>query len=297
MAKLGKVGGIREVSEDQEQTYSPRPNGQQQAALSMLTGQGNTTGTLSPVGDIIEIEEPAPQSKPSMPTLSAPAPYQSNYQSQIDSLLNSVLNRESFSYDMNADPLYQQYKDQYIAGGRAAMMDTMGQAAALTGGYGNSYANTAGNIAYQNYLTGLNDRALDLYSAAYGRYVDEGDRMMNNLGALMSADDVAYGRYMDSYNQYLAERDFQYQQYLDALAQQNWEAQFEYQQQQDQQAQENWQMEYDYTTRKWKKKNKNKNSSGGSKKNNSSSSSSGSSGSNSGVTAPTFDWNQWVGLR
>lgn len=294
MAKLQKVGGIYELEEPQNSS-TPRANANQQAALSILTGQTNKPkGQLAEIGDIDQREE---IEKPTMPSWSAPAPYQSNYQSQIDSLLDSILNREDFTYDMNADPLYQQYKDQYIAGGRAAMMDTMGQAAALTGGYGNSYANTAGNIAYQNYLTGLNDRALDLYSAAYGRYVDEGDRMMNNLGALMSADDVAYGRYMDSYNQYLAERDFQYQQYLDALAQQNWEAQFEYQQQQDQQAQENWQMEYDYTTRKWKKKNKNKNSSGGSKKNNSSSSSSGSSGSNSGVTAPTFDWNQWVGLR
>ena len=294
MAKLQKVGGIYELEEPQNSS-TPRANANQQAALSILTGQTNQPkGQLAEIGEIDQREE---IEKPTMPSWSAPAPYQSNYQSQIDSLLDSILNREDFTYDMNADPLYQQYKDQYIAGGRAAMMDTMGQAAALTGGYGNSYANTAGNIAYQNYLTGLNDRALDLYSAAYGRYVDEGDRMMNNLGALMSADDVAYGRYMDSYNQYLAERDFQYQQYLDALAQQNWEAQFEYQQQQDQQAQENWQMEYDYTTRKWKKKNKNKNSSGGSKKNNSSSSSSGSSGSNSGVTAPTFDWNQWVGLR
>lgn len=291
MAKLQKVGGIYELEEPQNSS-TPRANANQQAALSILTGQTNKPkGQLAEIGDIDQREE---IEKPTMPSWSAPAPYQSNYQSQIDSLLDSILNREDFTYDMNADPLYQQYKDQYIAGGRAAMMDTMGQAAALTGGYGNSYASTAGNMAYQNYLTGLNDRALDLYSAAYGRYVDEGNQMMNNLGALMSAEDAAWGRYIDNYNLALAQRDFEYQQYLDALSQGNWEAQFEYQQQQDQQAQENWQMEYDYTTRKWKKKNKNKNSSGGSKKNNSSSS---SSGSNSGVTAPTFDWNQWVGLR
>ena len=291
MAKLQKVGGIYELEEPQNSS-TPRANANQQAALSILTGQTNQPkGQLAEIGDIDQREE---IEKPTMPSWSAPAPYQSNYQGQIDSLLDSILNREDFTYDMNADPLYQQYKDQYIAGGRAAMMDTMGQAAALTGGYGNSYASTAGNMAYQNYLTGLNDRALDLYSAAYGRYVDEGNQMMNNLGALMSAEDAAWGRYMDNYNLALAQRDFEYQQYLDAMEQQNWQDQFEHQKEQDQQAQENWQMEYDYTTRKWKKKNKNKNSSGGSKKNNSSS---GNNNKNTSVTTPTFNWNQWVGLR
>lgn len=283
MAQLKKVRGINELEEQDQQSYTPSTNPNQQAAVSILTGQSDAPkGQLAEIGEINEFEEPADP-----PKFTAPAPYQSNYQSQIDSLLNSILNRENFTYDMNADPLYQQYKDQYVAGGRAAMMDTMGQAAALTGGYGNSYASTAGNMAYQNYLTGLNSAALDLYDAAYSRYQDQGNQMLNNLGMLMSADEAAYNRYLD-------DRNFQYQQYLDALSQGNWQTEFEHQQQQDQQAQENWQMEYDYTTRKWKKKNKNKNSSGGSKKNNSSS---GNSNTNTSVTTPTFNWNQWVGIR
>lgn len=43
--------------------------------------------------------------------------YSSRYSSQIDALLDSVLNREGFSYDVESDPLYQQYRKQYILGG------------------------------------------------------------------------------------------------------------------------------------------------------------------------------------
>ena len=74
-----------------------------------------------------------------------PGAYQSKWQAQINDIINRILNREEFSYDLNGDALYQQYKDQYMRGGQRAMQDTMAEAAALTGGYGNSYASTAGN--------------------------------------------------------------------------------------------------------------------------------------------------------
>ena len=57
-----------------------------------------------------------------------------------DEALEQYLNREAFQYDLNADALYQQYQNRYQELGRNAMKDTMGQAAALTGGYGSSYA-------------------------------------------------------------------------------------------------------------------------------------------------------------
>ena len=84
-------------------------------------------------------------------------------------------NRADFSYDVNGDALYQQYKDQYMNQGRLAMMDTMGQASAMTGGYGNSYAATVGNQAYQGYLQKLNEVVPELYSMAYNMYQQEGE--------------------------------------------------------------------------------------------------------------------------
>ena len=133
------------------------------------------------------------------------------------------MGRKEFSYDFNADPIYQQYKDRYIQGGQRAMQDTMANAAALTGGYGNSYASTAGNLAYQQYLSGLNDVIPDLYSNAYNKYVQEGKDLYSLLNATQGLDEAAYGRYMDDYNKYLSDRDFEYARQQDDLAQKNYE--------------------------------------------------------------------------
>ena len=93
-----------------------------------------------------------------------PGEYQFGNQAQLDDIINRIFNREDFSYDLNGDMLYQQYKDQYTTQGKLAMMDTMGQAAAMTGGYGNSYAQTAGQQAYQGYLQQLNNMCLNCIS-------------------------------------------------------------------------------------------------------------------------------------
>ena len=69
------------------------------------------------------------------------------YGKGMDEALQKVLNRDKFQYDINGDALYQQYKDRYIQQGKQAMMDTIGQASALTGGYGNSYAQGVGQLS------------------------------------------------------------------------------------------------------------------------------------------------------
>jgi hypothetical protein len=64
------------------------------------------------------------------------------------------------------------------------MADTMGQASAMTGGYGSSYAQSVGQQAYQNSLDSLNDIVPELYQMAYDRYNQEGADMLNQLGVL-----------------------------------------------------------------------------------------------------------------
>ena len=95
-----------------------------------------------------------------------PGAYTSQYDAQIQDIYTKIMGRQDFSYDLNADMLYQQYKDQYQLMGKQAMQDTMGQAAALTGGFGNSYAATAGNQAYQGNLQQLNNKIPELYALA-----------------------------------------------------------------------------------------------------------------------------------
>ena len=135
-----------------------------------------------------------------------PGDYVSQYKDQLQGMLDQIMNREEFSYDALNDPLYQLYKDQYIMGGRRAMQDTMGQAAALTGGYGNSYAQSVGQQAYNQYMEGLNNIVPQLQQQAYQRYTDEGDRLAQNYQLLNQAENQDYGRYRDTYDDWQTER-------------------------------------------------------------------------------------------
>ena len=118
------------------------------------------------------------------------------------------MNRDPFTFNLNGDALYNMYKDQYQNLGRQAMMDTMGQAAAATGGYGNSYAQTAGQQAYQNYLTQLNNVVPELYQIAYDRYQQEGSDLLNRLNLTQDLEQSEYGRYRDTVSDWNNERDF-----------------------------------------------------------------------------------------
>ena len=137
-----------------------------------------------------------------------PSDYQSLYQNQINNTISSIENRKPFVYDLNADALYQNLKNQYVGLGQQAMADTIGQASALTGGYGNSYAVTAGNQAYQSYLNNLNDIVPELYDKAYGRYQDEGVDLYNKLNMYQTQDSLDYGKYQDAYLNWQNDRDY-----------------------------------------------------------------------------------------
>ena len=129
-------------------------------------------------------------------------------QGSFDDIVNKILNREKFSYDLNGDALYQQYKDKYIQQGKMAMQDTMGQAAAMTGGYGNSYAASVGNQAYQAHLNNLNDVIPELYQMAYDKYNQEGQDLYNKYSMLSDDRNTQYGMWGDKRNQLVADRDY-----------------------------------------------------------------------------------------
>lgn len=131
--------------------------------------------------------------------------YSATYDAQLNDIYNQIVNREKFSYDLNSDALYNQYKDQYTNLGKMAMMDTMGQAATMTGGYGNSYASTAGNQAYQSYLQQLNDVVPELYGMALDQYNQEGENLYNQFAMTGELADNEYGRYQDALSNYWKE--------------------------------------------------------------------------------------------
>ena len=186
-----------------------------------------------------------------------PDEFESKYEDQISSILDNIMNRPKFSYtseDMVNDDLYKMYRDQYMRQGNLAMRDTMGNAAALTGGYGNTYASAAGQQAYDNYVSMLNDKALEFYDRAYQRYNDEGQNLYNQMNVVTGLDNTDYQRHRDTvsdyyndlnyYNgRYNQEYGYDYGQYQDRVAADQWAQEFAFQKQQAAQEQANWEAE------------------------------------------------------
>lgn len=133
---------------------------------------------------------------------------------QLEDAYNNIANREKFSYDMNNDAFYNQYAQRYQQNAKLAMENTVAQTSALTGGYANSYAATAGQAMYNQQMEGLNDKATELYQLALQQYNAEGDRL-NNIYSMTAN---AYGMEQDRINAEVAEA--------------QWNAQFDEQQRQ-----------------------------------------------------------------
>lgn len=226
-----------------------------------------------------------------------PDEFESKYENQISDILDNILNRPKFSYtseDMTNDDLYKMYRDQYMRQGNLAMRDTMGNAASLTGGYGNTYASAAGQQAYDNYVSMLNDKALNFYDRAYQRYNDEGQNLYNQMNVVTGLDNTDYQRHRDTvsdyyndlnyYNgRYNQEYGYDYGQYQDQVAADQWAQEFAFQKQQAAQEQANWEAEMALARQKAA-------SSGGSGGRRRSSSSKKKSSSSSSSETPTISW-------
>lgn len=116
----------------------------------------------------------------STPTVSTPTPtFEYDKQVNLDDALKTAMG-DWKGYNINADPFYQQMVDRYTKNAQLGMEDAMGRAAALTGGYGSSFAQAVGQQAYYNQMDGLNDLALDIYNNAYQRWRDKKNDAWNN---------------------------------------------------------------------------------------------------------------------
>lgn len=126
------------------------------------------------------------------------------YSDKVDEMMNKIANRDKFSYDFNTDPLFQNALASAMKSGQNAMQDTIGQASALTGGYGSSYATSAANQAYNSFVQDAYAQLPDYYNLALNAYNMEGQEMYNQLGMYQTADNTAYGRLADAYSMNLA---------------------------------------------------------------------------------------------
>lgn len=152
--------------------------------------------------------------------------FDSKHEQDIDALLDQILNREDFEYNVWEDDLYQQYKEQYNREGDRSMNDTLAAAASSAGGM-NSYAITAAQQANDYYAAQLTDKIPELYQLAYEMYLDDIDMQVRDLGLLTDMDDTQYGRYRDTMGDWYNDRDFSYNKYRDDVSDYKWQQEFD----------------------------------------------------------------------
>lgn len=189
-----------------------------------------------------------------------PGAYVSRWEEERTGLLGSA--REPFQYDLSGDALYRQYRQQALRDGKLAMADTMGQAASLTGGYGNSYALTAGQQSYARELQKLNDRIPELYNLALETYNRQKSDLLERYRLLGEQEDRDYSRYRDTVadwedeverlqGDYDRAADLDYTRYRDGEKDAQWQAEFDYNRSRDAEKDAQWQAEFDEAKRRY----------------------------------------------
>lgn len=141
--------------------------------------------------------------------------YNNRYDDTIQDLIQVILNREDFSYDPATDPLYQNYRKQYTREGQRATADTLGAAAAASGGIPSSYATTAAAQAGNYYAAQMTDKIPELYQLAYNQYLNDYNMQLSDLGVVQGAEQSDYDKYLNELNQFNTDRAFDYNAWLD----------------------------------------------------------------------------------
>lgn len=126
-----------------------------------------------------------------------PDAYKSACGQQLAALYDDMTGREPFSYEPEEDAAFAQYARMYRQKGRAAMEDTMGQTAALTGGYASSYAETAGQQAYERYMQELMAMLPEFQEQAQKTYDREGQALREQYDLLDRQEKQQYDRWQD----------------------------------------------------------------------------------------------------
>ena len=128
----------------------------------------------------------------------------------VQGIMDKIANREKFTYDVDTDPLFQQALASAMNSGKQAMQDTIGQASALTGGYGSTYATSVGNQTYNSFIEDAYDNLPQYYEMAMQKYQMEGDELYRQLDMYNMADDKEYNRNIAAYDATFNMRNRQY---------------------------------------------------------------------------------------
>jgi len=116
--------------------------------------------------------------------------YTDPWKDRTSQLYNSL---SSFSYNPDADPTYNAYKDMYERQGKSAERSTLSNLTAISGGRNNSWASAAASGVRQAYAQKTSDMIPQLAQQAYNKLLQE-----YQLAQQMS--DKDYSRWNDEYN-------------------------------------------------------------------------------------------------
>lgn len=132
--------------------------------------------------------------------------------SQWDDLLNKVANElASMNYEnWTQGDQYKALADRYGSQGQMSMQDVLGQISSRTGGLASSYATTAAQQQYNQFMSQLEDVARQMYSSDRSDLLDKAN-MYRQLGQ----DD--YNKYLTDLGQWNTDRNFQYGVYRDSV--------------------------------------------------------------------------------
>ena len=189
-----------------EETWGSLHNKEAEAAQAALLAQQNaprvSAETAEKLAALEKGYQPSAQVQEAAAAVSAlenagPGAYRSGFEEELAALYDEISARPAFFYDVTADPAYAAYAAQYQRQGKAAMSDTLGKAAHLTGGYGSTYAQSAAQQAYESYLDKLGDVVPALEKNAYARYQAEGQALLDRYSLLKGQDNAAYQRWQD----------------------------------------------------------------------------------------------------
>lgn len=133
----------------------------------------------------------------------------SKYDSTLAALADEIVGSNYDTWTKGTS--YAALANRYSANGQKAMQDTLAQLSARTGGLASSYAGTAAQQTYNDYMMKLEDAARAMYDA-------ELSEKTGKASLLKSLADTDYGRYQDELSQLNADRNFAYNRERDAIS-------------------------------------------------------------------------------
>jgi hypothetical protein len=211
-----------DVSWDQSTNLVSLYNPTNEQYLSFASGSGNygllpgLTNDRNMVGDPnILMNLMNQQGIPSVPKFEF-TPYQSSYDDLLKNMISNLGNKQ-FSYDPNQDQSYQAFVQQQQRLGQLAFDNTLGGLSAATGGRPSSWAGAVAADTQQAYAMRASEAMGQFEQMAYGRFMDSYNMDLKQVGLIMDMDDREFKKF--AYNEDRKWQMFQhdYQQRLDAI--------------------------------------------------------------------------------